>query len=127
MVDKVAALQQLLADTEQEQVLLKTQAKTTQKRLNMAGKLTSALSEEGVRWSETATQIQVAIPAAWPALTAGLAALSATGRCRHAAPCTQRDPGCRQVLSAVVAGEGACPRSPCKEWSAGFYPLYDCC
>ena len=73
-MDKVAALQQLLADTEQEQVLLKTQAETTQKRLNMAGKLTSALSEEGVRWSETATQIQVPIPAAWPALTAGLAA-----------------------------------------------------
>ena len=73
-MDKVAALQQLLADTEQEQVLLKTQAETTQKRLNMAGKLTSALSEEGVRWSETATQIQVPSHAAWPALTTGLAA-----------------------------------------------------
>ena len=55
----MASLQQLLADTEQEQSLLKAQADITQKRLTMAGKLTSALAEEGVRWSETATQMQV--------------------------------------------------------------------
>ena len=59
VVEKVAFLERQLADAQSEQALLKTQADTTQRRLERASKLTSALAEEGVRWSETAAQLQV--------------------------------------------------------------------
>ena len=119
----MAALQQLLADTEQEQVLLKTQADTTQKRLNMAGKLTSALSEEGVRWSETATQIQVPVPAVWPALTTGLAAAQCNWKglahCSLRLSATLGAAQCCQQPQLVMAPVHA---PPCKECRTGCCP-----
>ncbi len=36
-----------------------SQADVTRKRLDRAGKLTSALADEGVRWKDTATRIQI--------------------------------------------------------------------
>jgi dynein heavy chain len=41
--------------------LLHAQAELTRKRLERANKLTSGLSEEGVRWQETAAQLQTQI------------------------------------------------------------------
>lgn len=38
--------------------ILAAQAELTRKRLERANKLTSGLSEEGVRWQETAGQLQ---------------------------------------------------------------------
>ncbi|KAK9823491.1 hypothetical protein WJX72_003121 [[Myrmecia] bisecta] len=59
VVDKVARLEQQLAEAQKEQAELKLQADTTEKRLVRAAKLTSGLAEEGVRWGQTAERIQV--------------------------------------------------------------------
>lgn len=55
---RVDALRRQLAEAQAEQKSLADQADLTKKRLDRAGKLTSALADEGVRWQQTADQIQ---------------------------------------------------------------------
>eukprot|EP00878_Enallax_costatus_P041820 GHUV01048713.1.p1 GENE.GHUV01048713.1~~GHUV01048713.1.p1 ORF type:complete len:360 (+),score=84.12 GHUV01048713.1:426-1505(+) len=57
--DKVAALQQQLADTQKELASLQFQADLCSKRLGRAGKLTSLLGDELVRWGEAADELAV--------------------------------------------------------------------
>lgn len=59
VIEKVEQLQNALMEAEAEQEKLTRQADVTQKRLGRAAKLTSALAEEGVRWREMASQLQV--------------------------------------------------------------------
>lgn len=56
--DRVDALKAQLQQAQQEQKDLNDQAEVTRKRLVAAGKLTSALADEGVRWQSTADTIQ---------------------------------------------------------------------
>ncbi|KAJ9531756.1 hypothetical protein QJQ45_021904, partial [Haematococcus lacustris] len=56
--DRVVNLREQLATAQQEQKDLNDQADLTRKRLDRAGKLTSALADEGVRWQQTAEVIQ---------------------------------------------------------------------
>lgn len=51
-------LRQKLETAQREQKELNDQAELTKVRLERAGKLTSALADEGIRWQETAEQIQ---------------------------------------------------------------------
>ena len=57
VVDKVDNLQKQLDTSQKELKELKDLAELSEKRLARAGKLTSALGDEAVRWSETAEQI----------------------------------------------------------------------
>lgn len=57
MVAIDAELRQQLETAQREQKELNDQAELTKVRLERAGKLTSALADEGVRWQETAHQI----------------------------------------------------------------------
>ena len=57
VVDKVDNLQTQLDTSQKELKDLKDQADLSEKRLARAGKLTSALGDEAVRWNETADQI----------------------------------------------------------------------
>ena len=57
VVDKVEALQKQLKDTQDEQASLQEQVTVSEQRLGRAGKLTSALGDEAVRWQETADSI----------------------------------------------------------------------
>ncbi|QDZ24237.1 heavy chain of dynein [Chloropicon primus] len=57
VVDKVDGLQAQLEKSQSELKELKDQADLSEKRLARAGKLTSALGDEAVRWNETAEQI----------------------------------------------------------------------
>ncbi|CAG9464970.1 unnamed protein product [Pedinophyceae sp. YPF-701] len=57
VVDKVNGLQKQLEDTQSELKSLQEQADISQRRLTRAGKLTSALGDEAVRWTETAGTI----------------------------------------------------------------------
>lgn len=50
-------MQEELSKAEEEQANLKAQAALTQLRLERAGKLTSALEDEGERWNQTVAQI----------------------------------------------------------------------
>ncbi|KAG1670781.1 hypothetical protein FOA52_014009, partial [Chlamydomonas sp. UWO 241] len=59
VIDRVDALKAGLVQAQQEQKDLNDQADITRKRLVAAGKLTSALADEGVRWQSTADKIQV--------------------------------------------------------------------
>lgn len=59
VVAKVAALEKALAAAQGEQASLKQQASVTATRLQRAAKLTSGLQEEGVRWGQSAHQIEV--------------------------------------------------------------------
>lgn len=61
VVDKVDSLQKQLDDSQRELKSLKDQAELSEKRLARAGKLTSALGDESVRWSETAEQISTSM------------------------------------------------------------------
>ncbi len=68
------------------------QADLTKKRLDRAGKLTSALADEGVRWQQTADNIQLAtdlLVRACSTLGLGLGLGNAGGRCEREA-CTGR-------------------------------------
>ena len=56
--DKVKELQNRLRAAEEESRSLQEQAETTSKRLARAGKLTSALADEQVRWKDTADLIE---------------------------------------------------------------------
>jgi dynein heavy chain, axonemal len=53
VLDKVAALQKQADDTEAEKQRLEAEAKLTQDRLVRAGKLTTGLADEQVRWKES--------------------------------------------------------------------------
>ena len=57
VIARVEGLEAQLAQAEEDQKTLADQADITKKRLVSAGKLTSALSDEQVRWRETADQI----------------------------------------------------------------------
>lgn len=57
VVDRVESLKKQLADAQTQQRKLIDQAELTKKRLERAGKLTSGLADEGVRWQSTADQI----------------------------------------------------------------------
>ena len=57
VVDNVESLQRQLKEAQDEQASLAEQADTTSKRLARAGKLTSGLADEQVRWKETAEKI----------------------------------------------------------------------
>lgn len=58
VVDKVEALSAQLLSTQNELKELQEQADLCEKRLLRAGKLTSALGDEAVRWTETAGQLE---------------------------------------------------------------------
>ncbi|GBF88264.1 dynein heavy chain axonemal protein, partial [Raphidocelis subcapitata] len=60
VVDRVEGLRRQLAETQAEQKRLNEQADLTRKRLERAGKLTSGLADEGVRWGATADAIGAA-------------------------------------------------------------------
>jgi len=60
--DKVAELQRNLKVAEEDQRDLQAQADLAAKRLNRAGKLTSALGDEAVRWKATAKEIGDSMP-----------------------------------------------------------------
>ena len=57
VVDNVAALEKQLQDAMDEQQQLKDDMELSEKRLVRAGKLTSALGDEAVRWDETSKKI----------------------------------------------------------------------
>lgn len=57
VIAKVEDLQRQLAQAQAEQKELKDEASITENRLVRAGKLTSALADEGVRWQETADNL----------------------------------------------------------------------
>ena len=57
VIANVEALQAQLTQAQKEQKDLKDEAEITEKRLERAGKLTSALADEGVRWQETADSL----------------------------------------------------------------------
>jgi len=57
VIDRVAGLERQLEEAEAEQKSLADEADITAKRLVRAGKLTSALADEQVRWKETADKI----------------------------------------------------------------------
>eukprot|EP00873_Tetraselmis_striata_P045243 jgi/Tetstr1/465507/TSEL_010176.t1 len=57
VVASVEQLQQQLATAQREQKDLNDEADITKKRLERAGKLTSALADEGVRWQQTADSL----------------------------------------------------------------------
>eukprot|EP00879_Flechtneria_rotunda_P011225 GHRR01011724.1.p1 GENE.GHRR01011724.1~~GHRR01011724.1.p1 ORF type:complete len:1363 (+),score=486.85 GHRR01011724.1:1838-5926(+) len=61
VVARVNRLQQQLADAQSEQRQLNDQADLTRKRLDRAGKLTSGLADEGIRWQATADQLDTQI------------------------------------------------------------------
>jgi dynein heavy chain, axonemal len=61
VMDRVAELERQLALAEKEQEHLNAQADLTKARLERAGKLTSALGDEGVRWQQTADDIEAAM------------------------------------------------------------------
>uniref|UniRef100_A0A7S1X1Q2 Dynein heavy chain ATP-binding dynein motor region domain-containing protein n=1 Tax=Tetraselmis chuii TaxID=63592 RepID=A0A7S1X1Q2_9CHLO len=54
VIASVESLQEQLATAQKEQKDLNDEADITRKRLERAGKLTSALADEGVRWQQTA-------------------------------------------------------------------------
>eukprot|EP00951_Prasinocladus_malaysianus_P010352 scaffold75916_cov45-Prasinocladus_malaysianus.AAC.1 len=54
VIANVESLQEQLATAQAEQKALNDEADITKKRLERAGKLTSALADEGVRWQDTA-------------------------------------------------------------------------
>ncbi|KAK3243833.1 hypothetical protein CYMTET_46533 [Cymbomonas tetramitiformis] len=58
---QVAALRTQLTDAEAEEKSLQEQAEMTRKRLIRAGKLTTGLADEEVRWAQTAQEIQEAM------------------------------------------------------------------
>lgn len=58
VVERVERLSQQLVDTQNELKNLQDQAELCEKRLVRAGKLTSALGDEAVRWTETAEQLR---------------------------------------------------------------------
>ncbi|WIA13579.1 hypothetical protein OEZ85_007146 [Tetradesmus obliquus] len=58
VVSRVNSLKKQLADAQSEQCKLNDQVDLTRKRLERAGKLTSGLADEGVRWQATADQLQ---------------------------------------------------------------------
>jgi dynein heavy chain len=58
VVARVNGLKQRLAAAESKQQQLHLQAELTRKRLDRAGKLTSGLAGEAVRWQATAGQLQ---------------------------------------------------------------------
>ncbi|KAK3247052.1 hypothetical protein CYMTET_43439 [Cymbomonas tetramitiformis] len=60
VIARVQELENQLKQAEENQQSLAEQADTTAKRLQRAGKLTSALADEQVRWKETAESIGVA-------------------------------------------------------------------
>lgn len=87
-------LRRALADAQREQRELNDQADLTRKRLERAGKLTSGLADEGVRWQATAETISVQLVK----LVGGLCCPSillwlwlcrtrCVAVCRHATPC----------------------------------------
>ena len=57
VIANVESLQKQLADAQAEQKALNDEADITKNRLIRAGKLTSALADEGVRWQETADSL----------------------------------------------------------------------
>ncbi|KAA0150075.1 hypothetical protein FNF29_05515 [Cafeteria roenbergensis] len=61
--DKVAALQQQADETEAEKERLESEAKLTEDRLVRAGKLTTGLADEQVRWKESVSRLEKQITA----------------------------------------------------------------
>ncbi|MEW5314022.1 MAG: hypothetical protein WDW38_005550 [Sanguina aurantia] len=61
VVERVEGLKKGLAAAQLEQRELNDQADLTRKRLERAGKLTSGLADEGVRWAATASAIQATL------------------------------------------------------------------
>lgn len=59
VIDRVQLLQDTLVTAQNEQKALNDEADLTKNRLVRAGKLTSALADEGVRWTATAETIQI--------------------------------------------------------------------
>jgi dynein heavy chain len=61
VTDKVAALKAQLQEAEETKRSLQANADLSNKRLGNAGKLTSALGDEAVRWKETVADLKVAL------------------------------------------------------------------
>ena len=59
VIDRVAGLEAQLAGAQQEQKDLNDQANLTKRRLERAGKLTTALGDEGVRWQQSADKLTI--------------------------------------------------------------------
>jgi len=61
VLDKVAALQKMADDAEAEKARLAHEAQLTKDRLERAGKLTTGLADEGVRWKASVERYDVQI------------------------------------------------------------------